>query len=89
MGPELADPHESDDGIPRSVFLTRPLWGLAETPPYLHDGRASTIPAAILAHGGEAKGARDAFAELSTDEQADVHIFLLSLTREPKVRVAQ
>jgi hypothetical protein len=89
MGPELADPHESDDGIPRSVFLTRPLWGLAETPPYLHDGRAPTIPAAILAHGGEAKAARDAFAGLSAAEQADVHIFLLSLTREPKVRVAQ
>jgi hypothetical protein len=89
MGPELADARESDEGIPKSVFLTRPLWGLAETPPYLHDGRAPTIPAAILAHGGEAKGARDAFAALSAAEQADVHIFLLSLTREPKVRVAQ
>ena len=26
----------------RTVFLTRPLWGLAETAPYLHDGRAPT-----------------------------------------------
>lgn len=89
MGPELADPHESPDGIPRSVFLTRPLWGLAETPPYLHDGRAPTIPDAILAHGGEGKASRDAFAALSEAEQQDVHIFLLSLTREPKVRVAR
>lgn len=89
MGPDLADPHEGGDGIPKSVFLTRPLWGLAETPPYLHDGRASTIPAAILAHGGEAKEARDAFAALPADDQEDVHIFLLSLTREPKVRVAR
>jgi CxxC motif-containing protein (DUF1111 family) len=69
--------------------LTRPLWGLAESPPYLHDGRAATIPEAILAHGGEAKEARDAFAALSPESQANVHIFLLSLTREPKVRVAQ
>jgi hypothetical protein len=89
MGPELADPHPGDDGLPESVFLTRPLWGLAESAPYLHDGRAATIPEAILAHGGEAKAARDAFAALSPEEQANVHIFLLSLTREPKARVAQ
>jgi len=89
MGPELADPHDNADKIPRSVFLTRPLWGLAESAPYLHDGRAATIPAAILAHGGEAKTARDAFAALSPDEQADVHIFLLSLTRAPRPRVAR
>ncbi len=51
LGPGLADPHDEEHGLPRSVFLTRPLWGLAETPPYLHDGRAATIPEAILAHG--------------------------------------
>lgn len=89
MGPALADPHDDPDGIPRSVFLTRPLWGLAESAPFLHDGRAATIPAAILAHGGEAQDARDAFAALSPDDQADLHIFLLSLTREPKPRVAR
>jgi hypothetical protein len=89
MGPELSDPYPDPDGIPQSVFLTRPLWGLAESAPYLHDGRAATIPEAILAHGGEAKAARDAFAALSPAEQADVHVFLLSLTRDPKVRVAQ
>lgn len=89
LGPGLADPHEEEHGLPRSVFLTRPLWGLAETPPYLHDGRAATIPAAILAHGGEAQPARDAFAALSPDDQANLHVFLLSLTREPKVRVGR
>jgi hypothetical protein len=89
MGPGLADPHDNEQGLPRDVFLTRPLWGLAETAPYLHDGSAATIPEAILAHGGEAQEARDAFAALSSKEQADVHIFLLSLTREPRVRVAK
>ncbi|MFO0758200.1 MAG: di-heme oxidoredictase family protein [Byssovorax sp.] len=89
MGPALADPHDGEERLPRSVFLTRPLWGVAETPPYLHDGRAATLPEAILAHGGEAKAARDAYAALSRDEQANVTIFLLSLTREPKVRVAR
>jgi CxxC motif-containing protein (DUF1111 family) len=89
MGPRLADPHDNERGLGRDVFLTRPLWGLAETAPYLHDGRAATIPEAILEHGGEAQAARDAFAALSPAEQADVHIFLLSLTREPKVRVSR
>lgn len=90
LGPGLADPHDDEEHkLLRSVFLTRPLWGMAETPPYLHDGRAATIPAAILAHGGEAQPQRDAFAALSPDEQADLHVFLLSLTREPKVRVAR
>jgi hypothetical protein len=87
MGDELADPIDSPDGIERYLFLTRPLWGLAESAPYLHDGRAATIPEAILAHGGEAAPARSGFEALSPEQQANVHIFLLSLTREPKLRV--
>jgi mono/diheme cytochrome c family protein len=89
MGKNLADRRDDPSGVPRSVFLTRPLWGLAESPPYLHDGRAATIPAAILEHGGEAQEARDAFEALLPDDQADVTIFLLSLTREPKPKVAR
>jgi CxxC motif-containing protein (DUF1111 family) len=90
MGKDLADKNDDPAGlVPRSVFLTRPLWGLADTAPYLHDGRAATIPAAILAHGGDAKKSRDAFAALTADDQADLHIFLLSMTREPKPRVAR
>jgi Di-haem oxidoreductase, putative peroxidase len=89
MGPELADRHDNEDGVSRSAWLTRPLWGLAESAPYLHDGRAATLSDAILAHGGEAAPAREAFAALSRDEQADVQVFLLSLTREPKVRFAR
>ncbi|MEM7159540.1 MAG: di-heme oxidoredictase family protein [Myxococcota bacterium] len=90
MGPELADPFEvSQDSIPAGVFLTRPLWGLAESPPYLHDGRAATIPEAIAAHGGEAEASRDAFTALSIDDRADLHVFLLSLSRVPRLRVPQ
>jgi mono/diheme cytochrome c family protein len=89
MGPGLANPHDEPDGIPRSVFLTRPLWGLADSAPYLHDGRAADIPSAILEHGGEAQESRETFAALSPDDQRDLHIFLLSLTREPKPRIAQ
>src|SRR5205085_4966451 len=46
MGDDLASraaEHEHEADIPPSVFLTRPLWGLAESAPYLHDGRAPTV----------------------------------------------
>jgi hypothetical protein len=89
LGDGLRDPRDSPDGVPAATFLTRPLWGLAETPPYLHDGRAATIPEAILAHGGEARASRDTFAALPAGSRADVHIFLLSLTRAPRARVAR
>ena len=89
MGPELSDPHPNNGtGLAQDVWLTRPLWGLADTAPYLHDGSATTIPEAIERHGGEAEASRDAFVALTPEEQADLHIFLLSLTRTPKVRVA-
>ncbi len=89
MGPELADENHGPDGIDRHLFLTRPLWGLAESAPYLHDGRAASIPEAILAHGGEAAPQRAGFEALDPAQQADLHVFLLSLTREPKLRVAR
>jgi CxxC motif-containing protein (DUF1111 family) len=87
MGDELADQNEGPDGIDRHMFLTRPLWGLAESAPYLHDGRAATIPEAIMAHGGEAAPQRASFEALSEVQRQDLHVFLLSLSREPKVRV--
>ena len=88
MGPELAEAHTrtGHPHIPAATWLTRPLWGLAETAPYLHDGRAATIPDAILAHGGEASDSRDAFEALPAEDQASLHVFLLSLSRAPKLR---
>ncbi|MCS6913796.1 MAG: di-heme oxidoredictase family protein [Myxococcales bacterium] len=92
MGEELADryegpgPHPGDrrgPKIPPSYFLTRPLWGLADTAPYLHDGRALTIPDAIRLHGGEAAPVRDAYLRLPKERQRAMHVFLLSLTRPP------
>jgi hypothetical protein len=87
MGPDLADPVDHPMGIPRSHFLTRPLWGLAETAPFLHDGRAPTLHEAIELHGGEASESRDAYRALDVEAQRDLHIFLLSLTRNPRLRV--
>ena len=69
------------------MFLTRPLWGLAETAPYLHDGRAPTVHDAIVLHGGEATAARDAYLALDEKGRASVRVFLTSLSREPKLFV--
>lgn len=91
LGPEAA---EADDEVlpngrvvPASVFLTRSLWGLADTGPYMADGSALTVHDAILRHGGEAAAARDAYLELSTDDQSSLRVFLLSLTRTAEVLV--
>ncbi len=89
MGDDLADANEGPDGVARNVFITRPLWGVAETPPYLHDGRAATLLDAIRWHGGEAATARSTFEELTATQRQNLHIFLLSLTRQPKLKVAQ
>ncbi len=87
LGEELADPHENEQGIPRSEFLTRPLWGLAETGPFLHDGRATTFAQAIAFHGGEAADSRSAYQALDATSQGDLAVFLTSLSRTPKLRV--
>ena len=58
--------------------------GVADTAPYLHDGRALTIKEAILLHGGEAEESRDAFAALSAQEMEALLSFLDSLRTPTK-----
>lgn len=62
-----------------SVWLTENLWGVGSTPPYLHDGRATTLTEAVLEHGGEAQSARDRFASLSPEDKRAVVAFLSNL----------
>jgi hypothetical protein len=92
LGAALADdvdePLPGDAGVVRgSEWLTRPLWGVADTAPYLHDGRAATLDEAITLHGGEAAGSRDAYLLLSVDERAALRVFLSSLSRQTTVIV--
>ncbi len=76
MGPGLAESFGRPDD---ALYITARLWGVADTAPYLHDGRATTLTDAILLHGGEGQGARDAFAALPVVEQVEVLTFLKRL----------
>lgn len=78
MGAGLAESID-EGGNGASVFITKPLWGVGSTPPYLHDGRAPTLTAAVLAHGGEAQSARDVFAAMTSTNQKNVIEFLKNL----------
>ena len=82
MGPDLAEPV---GGANASVFITARLWDVADTAPYLHDGRAITLSEAILLHSGEAEAARDAFAALQDAKKAQVLAFLRTLLAPKKV----
>ncbi|HHH12086.1 MAG TPA: hypothetical protein ENK23_08460, partial [Sorangium sp.] len=86
MGPNLRDSRRQH-GVSAAQFQTPPLWGLARSGPYLHDGRAATIQIAIMEHSGEASEVRDRYAALSDDERAPLRIFLTSLTRAPRMIV--
>ena len=107
MGRPLADPggpQPSSDGsgapvtydgqpvlIPADEYLTPELWGVGNTGPWLHDGRAAGLREAIMWHGedtpppvgdpgrSEAQESRDAFAALSDGDQQAVLMFLRSL----------
>ena len=57
-------------------YRTPPLWGLADTAPYLHHGAAATVAEAIAAHGGEAEASRLQFEELDADARETLLTFL-------------
>lgn len=78
MGEALADGVIMKEAT-GSEFRTQPLWGLAATGPYLHDGRADTIDEAIRLHGGEATKARTAYSSAPEGTKTDLLAFLESL----------
>jgi len=77
MGP-LGDGIAMAQATGREV-RTAPLWGLRTITRFLHDGRAATLDAAILAHDGQGRAARDAFAALDASARAKLMAFLNSL----------
>jgi len=84
MGPGLSDSMGEVDAA-GSEWRTPPLWSIGLTAgvsggeAYLHDGRARTLEEAILWHGGEADGAKDAFRTMPATDRSALIKFLKSL----------
>jgi CxxC motif-containing protein (DUF1111 family) len=78
MGQGLADAFTPEFAGARE-WRTAPLWGLGSASRLLHDGRAGTIEAAILWHGGEAEVAREIFRALTLTEKRQLLDFLKGL----------
>jgi Di-haem oxidoreductase, putative peroxidase len=76
--------HERNyDGTLTTRFMTEPLWGVATTAPYGHDGRSINLTEVILRHGGEAAASEQAFAALDEREQRHIVDFLSTLVLFP------
>ncbi|MEI7576846.1 MAG: di-heme oxidoredictase family protein [Armatimonadota bacterium] len=60
-------------------FRTAPLWGLSKRKFLLHDGRATTVDAAVGYHGGEASIAAGRYFGGSEDDRTAIREFLKSL----------
>jgi CxxC motif-containing protein (DUF1111 family) len=74
-------------GVAHNEYLTPRLWGVADSAPYLHDGRAPSFDYAIAGHDGEGAAARKAFAMLSHQEKGALRVYLMSLRRISRVIV--
>jgi CxxC motif-containing protein (DUF1111 family) len=80
----LHDMGSLGDGFPEGAagpreMRTAPLWGLGLRDAYLHDGRATTLDAAIRAHDGEAAPARARYERLAAPAREQLLAFLRSL----------
>jgi CxxC motif-containing protein (DUF1111 family) len=81
LEPEIASKDKSKQ--PRAAnereWRTPPLWGLRDSAPYLHDGRAATVGEAVELHGGEGLAAARAYQRLSEKEREQIELFLQTL----------
>jgi len=78
MGQALDDKIVQGDAT-GADWRTTPLVGLGLRQRYLHDGRATTLRDAVLAHGGEPELVRGRYFELTAQEQQLVVRFLNEL----------
>lgn len=69
--------------VDRNIFQTAELWGVGSTQPYGHRNDFSTLDEIILAHGGNGRKARDAYAAASDAERSALIAFLKTLVIVP------
>lgn len=82
MGTELSETFFLATDQQNEEFITPRLWGIADTAPYLHDGRALTLFEAISLHdnpGSEAAFAGQNFKALSEEDQTNLVSYLFTL----------
>ncbi|MCF6251440.1 MAG: hypothetical protein L3J75_09265 [Methylococcaceae bacterium] len=79
MGHRLQESLTSASTEENRTYITARLWGVADTAPYMHDGRATTLTEAIKWHGGDADAARNKFIALSDSKKVDLLNYLRSL----------
>lgn len=72
-------PSGDGDSPQPDEWRTPPLWGVADSAPYLHDGRAATLLEAIQLHGGQGQRTSKNFDCLRPDQQRQVLAFLQTL----------
>ena len=60
-------------------WKTPPLWGVADSAPYFHDGATSTLEGAIRRHRGDADGVTRSFEALDNGDRAAIIGFLKTL----------
>ncbi len=72
-------PGITDGDATMTEFRTAPLWGLSQTAPYFHTGKADTIQEAVEMHDGEAIAVRQAFMALSDADREALLLFLQTL----------
>jgi CxxC motif-containing protein (DUF1111 family) len=73
------DPDPSSSSPHPGEWRTPPLWGVADSAPYLHDGRAATLEDAITMHRGQGAASAGQFAKLSVEQKGQLVTFLRSL----------
>lgn len=60
-------------------WKTPPLWGVADSAPYFHDGASPTLESAILRHNVQGRHVRERYQSLSPAEKQNLIRFLESL----------
>jgi CxxC motif-containing protein (DUF1111 family) len=87
--PPVPAPQFAADSRPNPAeWRTPPLWGVADSAPYLHDGRAATLEEAVTRHGGEAAGVAKRYEKLPAQDRAAVMAFMRSLRSPASASIA-
>jgi CxxC motif-containing protein (DUF1111 family) len=71
-------PLPEDHPLP-DEWKTPPLWGVADSAPYFHDGGCPTLESAVLKHHGDAESVAVAFNRLDSADRAAIVAFLKTL----------